>query len=162
MKIYFVLGNVGVGKSTFCRQQTDYTHIALGDLLRKEAEDNIVIQNCMEIGKLIPSELTINILKEALDNCNSDCLIDGYPRNFENVRLWNEKIALEPDGIIYIDCPENVCLQRLLNRRRGDDTEVCITNRFMSFRTETLPVIKYYQSRNVVIYNARNFPKSCI
>ena len=92
MKVFFVLGNVASGKSTLCKELTEYTHIALGDLLRKEAENNSIIWNCMQAEKLIPSEITISILKKALDDCNNDCLIDGYPRNLENVRLWDEEL----------------------------------------------------------------------
>ena len=82
-------------------------------------------------------------------------LIDGYPRNLENVRLWNEEVGIEPSGLIFLDCPETVCMQRILKRKRCDDTKECIKNRFLSFKRDTLPVIKHYESTNVTIYDEK-------
>ena len=157
MKVFFVLGSPASGKSTFCKELTDYIHIALGDLLRKEAVNNSNIWKCMQSGNLIPSEITISILKKALDNGNNDCLIDGFPRNLENVRLWDEKMGIEPSGLIFLDCPENICMQRLLKRKRCDDTMECIKKRFLSFKRETIPVIKHYEIRNIPIYDSKSF-----
>ena len=111
----------------------------------------------MQSGNLIPSEITISILKKALDNCNNDCLIDGYPRNLENVRMWDEEMGIEPSGLIFLDCPENICMQRLLKRKRCDDTVECIKKRFLSFKRETLPVIEHYEIRNIAIYDRKSF-----
>ena len=161
MKIYFILGYAGSGKSSFCKQ-TGYSHIALGDLLRRESEHNIVIRKCIEKGNLIPSEIVIHILKKALENCNNDCIIDGYPRNLDDVRQWNEEIGIEPSGIIFLECSERICLQRLLDRKRSDDNIICIKNRFLSFVSETLPVIRYYEASNVIIYNKENFKSGIV
>ena len=111
----------------------------------------------MQSEDLIPSEITISILKKALDNYNNNCLIDGFPRNLENVRLWDAVIKKEPSGLIYLDGPEDICTARILKRKRCDDTVECIKNRFLSFKIETLPVIEHYKRRNIPIYDGKRF-----
>ena len=120
-----MLGNVGSGKSTLCKKlalEFGYRHLALGELLRKE--DNPVIQYCMRTGQLIPSRITVAVLERALEGEKEQdiILVDGFPRNIENIRVS----GIEPSGVLYIDCDEKVCLERLLLRRRFDDNEKCI------------------------------------
>ena len=86
-------------------------------------------------------------MKKALDNYNNNCLIDGFPRNLENVRLWDAEIKKEPSGL-NLDCSANICTVRILKRKRCDDTVECIKKRFLSFKIETLPVIEHYKRRN--------------
>ncbi|TYJ38453.1 hypothetical protein E1A91_A05G444100v1 [Gossypium mustelinum] len=91
-KVVFVLGGPGSGKGTQCEkivQHFGYTHLSAGDLLRAEknsgSENGIMIQNMMNEGKIVPSEVTIKLLQKAmLDSGNDKFLIDGFPRNEEN------------------------------------------------------------------------------
>ena len=146
--LWFVLGNVGSGKSTLCRKLAEFgcKHLTLGDLLRKEG--NPVIQYCMRTGQLIPSRITVAVLERALEEEDTDdiILIDGFPRNIENIRVS----GIEPSGVLYLDCDEKVCLERLLLRKRFDDNEKCIHERFLSFKRDTLPLIEYYRERNLL------------
>ena len=151
--LWFVLGNVGSGKSTLCKKLASYgyKHLALGELLRKE--QNPIIQACMREGKLIPSKITVTVLKRALEEAalNEVILIDGFPRNTENICEWNSVFGEEPTGVLYLDCEEKICLERLLARKRFDDTEKCIGERFESFKKETIPVIDYYKRKILII-----------
>lgn len=160
--LWFVLGNVASGKSTLCKKlasEFGYKHLALGDLLRKE--ENPIIQVCMRDGKLIPSNITVAVLKRALEEEKDTCkviLVDGFPRNIKNIREYNIS-GIEPDGVLYLECEENVCLGRLLLRKRFDDTEKCIHERFLSFKRDTLPVIEYYKEKNI-LYKVDNCIKA--
>ena len=155
---WFVLGNIGSGKSTLCKKLAsyEYKHLALGELLRKE--QNPIIQDCMREGKLIPSKITVAVLKNALEEAKDACkviLIDGFPRNIENIHEWNSVFGEEPTGVLYLECGEKICLERLLARKRFDDTEKCIRERFISFKKETLPVIDYYKGKVLIISTPR-------
>ena len=147
--IWFVLGNPGAGKSTLCHNLT-YKHLPLGELLTEDVEYKEVIQKCIRTGKLIPSDITITILKNALVEYDGNILIDGFPRNLENVLVWNKEVSIETKGVIFLDCPANICLQRLSRRKRMDDNENCIRKRLLSFTVDTLPVINYYKEQNLV------------
>ena len=127
----------------------------LGELLRKSLEYKDEILEYMRAGKIIPSYITITVLKKVLDGCRDDdniLLIDGFPRSWENVYAWNIEVDIDIKGIIYLDCPESICLQRVLMRRRMDDNENCVRKRFLSFRKETAPIINYYKEQNKMVY----------
>ena len=45
----------------------------------------LMIQNMIKEGKIVPSEVTIKLLQNAMLNSGNDkFLIDGFPRNEEN------------------------------------------------------------------------------
>ncbi|KAG4203600.1 hypothetical protein ERO13_A05G409800v2 [Gossypium hirsutum] len=132
-KVVFVLGGPGSGKGTQCEkivQHFGYTHLSAGDLLRAEknsgSENGIMIQNMMNEGKIVPSEVTIKLLQKAmLDSGNDKFLIDGFPRNEEN------RAAFEALG-------------------REDDNIETIRKRFKVFLESSLPVIEYYKGKGKV------------
>lgn len=88
-------------------------------------------------------------------------LIDGYPRNKDNIDGFNEVF----DGsegrkakiicLLNLDCSEETCLQRLLNRGvssgRIDDEESVIKKRFNTYRNESAQVIGLMKSSHVIL-----------
>lgn len=47
--------------------------------------DSIMIENMINEGKMVPSEVTIKLLQQAMQESGNDkFLIDGFPRNEEN------------------------------------------------------------------------------
>ncbi|KAF8044282.1 hypothetical protein BT93_A2311 [Corymbia citriodora subsp. variegata] len=97
--ITFVLGGPGSGKGTQCAKIVEnfgYTHLSAGELLRQEiasnSEDGAVILDMIKEGKIVPSEMTVKLLKKEMESCdNGKFLIDGFPRNEEN-RIAFEQI----------------------------------------------------------------------
>lgn len=67
-------------------------------------------------------------------------LIDGFPRNIENLGTWqklmNEKVNVP--FILHLECPEQVMLARLLKRGqtsgRSDDNIESIKKRFHTYQ----------------------------
>ncbi|KAG8501912.1 hypothetical protein CXB51_004762 [Gossypium anomalum] len=170
-KVVFVLGGPGSGKGTQCEkivQHFGYTHLSAGDLLRAEknsgSENGIMIQNMMNEGKIVPSEVTIKLLQKAmLESGNDKFLIDGFPRNEENraafeavVRLclshFFDAAKIEPEFVLYFNCPEKEMERRILNRNQGreDDNIETIRKRFKVFLESSLPVIEYYKGKGKV------------
>lgn len=83
-----ILGGPGSGKGTNCAQLVlDYgfRHISTGDLLRNYTEGKWykLIQELMTEGKLVPSDILLEIVKEEIDRYNYEgvYLLDGFPRN---------------------------------------------------------------------------------
>ncbi|KAL6606347.1 hypothetical protein ACP70R_042000 [Stipagrostis hirtigluma subsp. patula] len=155
--VVFVLGGPGSGKSTQCAKivnQFGFTHLSAGDLLREEAkshtEQGMIIKNLMHEGKLVPSEIIVNLLLKAmLESGNDKFLIDGFPRNEENRGAYERIINVEPEFVLFIDCPREEMERRILNRNQGrdDDNIDTIRKRFEVFQESTLPVIQYYEKR---------------
>ena len=170
-KVLFLLGLPGSGKTTQCAnlvKQYKYVHLPLGQLLRNELENSEygkIIHECMQNGTLIPTEITIKILEKAVSaNPHSKLLIDGFPRNIENLTGWvsfmGEKIRDE--SVLVFDCPEEVCMKRIMGRtqnaNRIDDAEECIKKRFGTYYIETIPVIQYFEGISLVNKVNTNLP----
>ncbi|PKA50100.1 UMP-CMP kinase [Apostasia shenzhenica] len=159
-KIVFVLGGPGSGKGTQCAnivRHFGFTHLSAGDLLRAESksgsETGIMIENMLREGMIVPSEVTVKLLLQAmLESGNDKILIDGFPRNEEN-RVAFENIAkVEPEFVLFLDCPQDELERRLLNRNQGrdDDNIETIRKRFKVFIESTLPVIEFYTMKGKV------------
>lgn len=158
--VVFVLGGPGSGKGTQCANVVEhfgFTHLSAGDLLRAEiksgSENGTMIQNMIKEGKIVPSEVTIRLLQQAMqDSGNDKFLIDGFPRNEENRAAFERVTGIEPTFVLYFDCPEEEMERRLLSRNQGreDDNIETIRKRFKVFLDSSLPVINYYDAKGKV------------
>ncbi|XVE99897.1 hypothetical protein REPUB_Repub03eG0240700 [Reevesia pubescens] len=159
--VVFVLGGPGSGKGTQCANIVEhfhYTHLSAGDLLRAEiksgSENGTMIQNMIKEGKIVPSEVTIKLLEKAmLENSNDKFLIDGFPRNEENRAAFEAVTKIEPEVVLFFNCPEEEMERRLLSRNQGreDDNIETIRKRFKVFLDSSLPVIEYYKAKGKVL-----------
>lgn len=73
-RVFFVLGNAGTGKGTQCKMLAKHfrlDHISAGDLLRAEIKTGSkrgeMIKSTIGEGKIVPCEITIELLKSAID-----------------------------------------------------------------------------------------------
>lgn len=100
-EVLFILGGPGAGKGTLCRYITKkygYVHLSAGDLLREErmkpnSKYGELIENYIKDGKIVPVAITCSLLDNAMQTSNSPhkrFLIDGFPRNQDNVDGWNK------------------------------------------------------------------------
>ncbi|XP_010941205.1 UMP-CMP kinase 4 [Elaeis guineensis] len=158
--VVFVLGGPGSGKGTQCAnivKHFGFTHLSAGDLLRAEiksgSENGTMIQNMIKEGKIVPSEVTIKLLQKAmLETGNDKFLIDGFPRNEENRAAFEKLTKIEPEFVLFFDCPEEEMERRLLSRNQGrdDDNIETIRKRFKVFVESSLPVVEYYAAKGKV------------
>ena len=94
-KIIFVLGGPGAGKGTQCEKilveykDIGVQHLSAGDLLRDAVKNgNTELEAIMKEGKLVPMDVTIALLKDAMIASGAKTfLIDGFPRAWDQVRL---------------------------------------------------------------------------
>ena len=71
----FVLGGPGSGKGTQCEKISEafgYTHLSAGDLLREErgkegSANKALIDSYIAEGKLVPTEILVNLFKERME-----------------------------------------------------------------------------------------------
>ncbi|KAL1464290.1 hypothetical protein WDU94_003952 [Cyamophila willieti] len=90
-------------------------------------------------------------------NVSNKFLIDGFPRNQNNLDGWNKEMADKVDVIyvLFFDCSEDVCVARCLKRGaegsgRADDNEESLKKRITVYNNETMPIIKYFEGKNLV------------
>uniref|UniRef100_A0A7N0RJL3 UMP-CMP kinase n=1 Tax=Kalanchoe fedtschenkoi TaxID=63787 RepID=A0A7N0RJL3_KALFE len=154
--VVFVLGGPGSGKGTQCAnivKNYGFSHLSAGDLLRAEIQsgsaNGTMIQNMIKEGKIVPYEVTINLLQQAMQQSENDkFLIDGFPRNEENRAAFEAITHIVPEFVLFFDCSEEEMERRLLGRNQGrvDDNIETIRKRFKVFLDSTLPVIEHYDS----------------
>ena len=160
--VIFVLGGPASGKGTQCAKISDefgIQHLSIGDLLRRAAgtATGALIDERIREGKLVDSKIVITLLKEAMLSSNSDIfLIDGFPRNSDNVHNWKESMTdlFDIEGLWFIDTSQEEMLRRLLNRGtnsgRSDDNIDSAKKRFAIYSETTMPIIDYFNKLNKV------------
>jgi len=160
-KVVFVLGGPGAGKGTQCENITndfDFLHLSAGDLLRaerqnKDSKNGQLIETYIKEGKIVPVEITVQLLLDAMEASESSCfLVDGFPRNADNLDGWNNVVGDKAVvlGCLFFDCPESVMETRLLERGkssgRSDDNIDSIRARFHTYQNETRPIIDHFDA----------------
>ncbi|PHJ19213.1 ump-cmp kinase [Cystoisospora suis] len=166
-QIVFVLGGPGAGKGTQCELLTKHhnvVHISAGDCLREErqrpnSKDGELIQQCIREGRIVPVEITLTLLlkKMVANGWSRVFLIDGYPRNQDNLNGWLafthsenliEKINQIRSSEPGLACQCDAVLRQLedevqqneqetneVNRRSGVDLRFCL---FLDCPEETM------------------------
>ncbi|XP_058449609.1 UMP-CMP kinase [Malaya genurostris] len=168
-KVVFVLGAPGAGKGTQCEkivQHFGYTHLSAGDLLREErnregSEYGQLIEDNIKNGRIVPVEITCALLENAMNKTrestgNDKFLIDGFPRNEDNLQGWNnkmsEKVLLQ--FVLFFECSEDQCIQRCLKRGessgRSDDNLESLKKRFNTYLNDTMPIVDHYKKQDLV------------
>lgn len=157
--IIFVLGGPGAGKGTQSERLVhDYgfVHLSAGDLLRAEqsragSQYGEMIAEHIKDGKIVPMEVTIALLRNAIEhtlkeressetngwgNGKGRFLIDGFPRKMDQAIKF-EQTVFPAQAVLYLECTEEVMLQRLLHRGetsgRTDDNIESIKKRFRMY-----------------------------
>lgn len=163
--VVFVLGGPGTGKGTMCElaeSQLGWTHLSTGDLLRAEREAGgptaATIEKIIAAGELVPNEITVNLLKKAMEETTrttgkTNFLLDGFPRSLANLEGWYEIFGRESElpKMLYFECPYPVLEKRVLGRAkytgRVDDNIESLKLRFNTFKEETLPTVEIFKSK---------------
>ncbi|KAL6885518.1 hypothetical protein ACP4OV_010297 [Aristida adscensionis] len=116
----------------------------------------VLVESILEIikeGRIVPSEITVDLIRKAMETSNSKkVLIDGFPRCEENRIAFERIVGTEPDIVVFFDCPEDEMVKRLLGRNQGrvDDNIETIKKRLKVFESLNIPVVDYYSSRGKV------------
>jgi adenylate kinase len=124
-----LLGAPGAGKGTVAKLLSDNdgsVQISTGDILRNAVKAKtklgIEAQGYMERGELVPDQLIMDIMEARLQepDCGKGFLLDGFPRTIpqaEELKKLLLKLNLKLDGVINLDVPKDVILDRLTTRR---------------------------------------------
>ena len=164
-KVIFILGGPGAGKGTQCdkiSREFGIVHLSAGDLLRKErasgSENGRLIDSLIDEGQIVPVAITLGLLRQAMAaSPSSRFLIDGFPRNWDNVQGWNEHMldSCTVESVWFIDCNEQELERRLLQRGltsgRNDDNLLAARKRFVTYRESTLPIVEHYSAQGKVV-----------
>jgi len=116
-----IFGPPGAGKGTYASMLSSMFKIATGDIFREEIRKGTELGRISEpfvsVGKLVPDEIVIGLLRRELNKSGSKrgFILDGYPRTIDQA-IALEKMA-KIDAIILLIVPEWIIIERLSNRR---------------------------------------------
>jgi adenylate kinase len=165
-KLFLIIGAPGSGKTTDAeliaeRNSDKIVHYSTGDLLRAEvasgSELGKKIKSYIDNGNLVPLDIVINTIKNAIEKANKDIvLIDGFPRSVEQMKALDEMLKNTQDidlvAVIEVEVSEDVARERVLGRARGADDNVEVFNNRMKVFLEPLKDIEeFYENQGKLI-----------
>lgn len=124
-----LLGPPGAGKGTQAKkiiEEFDIPHISTGDIFRKNIKEKTElgkkVEGLLAEGKLVPDELTVEIVWDRLDqeDCKNGFLLDGFPRTIPQAQALDkglEERGLKLDRVLNIDVDKDSLVKRLSGRR---------------------------------------------
>ena len=146
------------------------------DHIRRKTEIGLKIKSIIDGGDLCPDDLTIEIVKNRLSepDCKNGYLLDGFPRNVAQAVALDR--GASPDKVIELVIPLEKIEKRLTGRRscskcsasfhidfigerkdcphcggelfiRDDDNTESVKERLTVYKTQTAPLIEYYENQ---------------
>lgn len=159
-----LFGPPGSGKGT---QSTNIIlkyhldHISTGDIFRKhlsqKTELGLLAQRYMNIGKLVPDEIVLDMVSDTLFHIKNPngFVFDGFPRTIAQAEDFDN--ILKKNGtsihlVLALEVEEETLKQRVIERGktsgRVDDIDIDkINTRIKVYKEETLPLSHYYQEQ---------------
>jgi adenylate kinase len=121
-----MLGPPGAGKGTQAarlRDELQLPHLSTGDLLRRHRAEATELGRAaagyMDQGQLVPDELVIGMLMDAVDDPPRGFLLDGFPRTVIQARALERTLdaaGSRLDAVVLIDVPDPVIVRRISGR----------------------------------------------
>lgn len=161
-----IFGPPGAGKGTqaaLIASQYKLIHLSSGEILRRELENGALgkkIKSYQDSGRLVPDTLIIKMIESALVKkmTGRGFIFDGYPRNLKQAKALDKFFNDHQTPInlvLNLKLSESEAAKRILLRAktsgRSDDNLKTIQNRFQVYRTQTAPLLEYYQEQEKII-----------
>ena len=127
--IIIMLGAPGTGKGTVASilsQELEIPQVSTGDIFRKnikeQTELGIIADKYISKGNLVPDEITIDIVKNRLndDDVKNGIILDGFPRTVAQAEALDkilEEKGKKVDIVLNLETPEEEIIERIVNRR---------------------------------------------
>jgi adenylate kinase len=157
-----LLGPPGSGKGTQAARLRDdlhFTPLATGDLLRAARKQDTELgrraAEYMDSGELVPDELIVALVREAIAHADGPVLLAGFPRTCAQADALAGVLAehdRELTAALLIDVPDDVVIERISGRSQGrsDDNPETVRERLRVYHEQTEPLVGYYDERGLL------------
>lgn len=127
--IIIMLGAPGTGKGTIANiltQKLEIPQVSTGDIFRKNIKEGTELgklaENYLSKGELVPDEVTINIVKNRLEekDVQDGVILDGFPRTVKQAEELDKMLEnknKKVDIVVNLTTPEEEIIERIVNRR---------------------------------------------
>ena len=182
-----LLGAPGSGKGTqaaYISDKYDLPHISTGELFRENIKNQtplgLKVKAVMDTGNLCPDDLTIELVKDRLNNpdCEKGYLLDGFPRDLVQAialdgfsapdkvinlvvdlskiehRITGRRSCVKCGGSFHVDFIGNVDCCPVWGEKltiRKDDNPETVRERLDVYQSQTAPLIEYYTKQGKII-----------
>ena len=157
-----LIGGPGAGKGTQAakiKEKYGIPHISTGEILREEVAKGtslgMQVKEVMERGELVADSIILTLVENRLKqpDCRNGFILDGFPRTLAQAQGLEP--ILQKRGhpglkVILLEVSDREMMQRLLARKRADDTEETIKNRIAKYHAETVDAIRYYEEKGLL------------
>lgn len=163
-----LFGPPGAGKGTQSERLINkygLVHLSTGDIFRAningKTELGTLAKSFMDVGKLVPDEVTINMLRSEVLKYDhpKGFIFDGFPRTNAQAEALDEflkSLGLQISVMLALEVEENELRDRLKKRaeisgRPDDANPEVIQKRIDVYNNETAPVKSFYEQQNKFI-----------
>ena len=160
------MGPPGVGKGTQAKilsKKLNVIHLSTGELLRSEILKNTkvgkIAKSYIDQGNLVPDDFILDIISKQISTNipNEGYLFDGFPRTIPQAVGFDTlltEIGHSLNAAINLIANENELIERILERGkisgRSDEAIDIVKKRQKIYWAQTAPLVKYYQSKNIL------------
>jgi adenylate kinase len=161
-----LLGPPGAGKGTqgaILTSRLGLPKFATGDLIRDAIAAGTPLgtqaKAIYDSGALVGDDLIMGIVREELAKpvASKGAILDGVVRTIpqaEGVARLLAEHGRKIDAVLFFDVADREILSRIARRRtiegRTDDDPVAVQRRLAAYRTQTAPVLAWYDARGGV------------
>ncbi len=158
-----MLGPPGSGKGTqaaLLAERLGIPAISTGDIIRGAIADGSElgrrVERIVSSGHLVDDDTMGEIVRHRLaqDDAAGGFLLDGYPRTLpqaDTLASVLDELGRDLTGVVMINVPEDVLVERMLGRGRADDKEDVIRQRLEVYQEQTRPLVEHYRAQNALL-----------
>lgn len=172
VQLMFMIGCAGAGKGYLGKVLTERINnliiISTGELCRKHKESQtdlyLTAQEYMDRNRISfwPDHCLYQVLEEELSVTLSPCglvLVDGFPRTTPQMNWILGNKSLPSYKFLVVETPEELCLSRMKDRGREDDSKNGHKGRLKrvkDFNKHTVPTIGLIPPEQLIRFNGLN------
>ena len=155
-------GPPGVGKGTLAsalHRVYGIEHVGTGDLLRAAAKENTdfgrKVKSYMDQNIFVPDDVVVELVaNKIVSQPSRGFILDGFPRTVSQAEKLEALLADMRRPLtqaVFIDAPDSVLLERVMGRKRADDTPEILAQRLKDYREKTAPLETFYRERGLLL-----------